>query len=196
MSKFRYFSRFERLEREEKESYSLAPSRPLTRHEETGRSPAVPLGGLQRAEGPSKARISRASADLRAAETLVALRDKLNTFQESDFADPSSRKAYRSLRNAQLALEASRQNVSVRPDGKARVFSGPVGGDWPLTKYGTAARYSNWTSVGGRPQLRRKSHLLPCIQRAARRSVLFALGKGGKGFRTPHHRNKNSWIPC
>lgn len=37
---------------------------------------------------------------------------------------------------------------------------------------------------------------IPCIQRHARREVMFAKKLAGKGYRTPHHRNPNSGVPC
>ena len=37
---------------------------------------------------------------------------------------------------------------------------------------------------------------IPCIQRHARREVLFAKKLAGKGYRSPHHRNNNSGVPC
>lgn len=196
MSKFRYFSRFERLEREE--NASILPRSPRAFQqstEEIERYPAGPQSGSQQSERLSKARQWRAAADSTSAASLRQIERDLEKFTERDFADPSNRKAYRTLRNAQLALEASRQNVP-RPYTRTKVFKGPIGNEWPVTGSGTAARYSVWTSVGGQPRLARKSKLLPCIERYARRSALFALGKAGKGWRTPHKRKSSSWINC
>lgn len=194
MSKFRYFSRFERLEREESPDILPRSPRQHTDDEgENGLQPTVQTGYSSLREavkerqtgGPKLA--SRASA-------LREIERQLENYTEKDFADPSTRKDYRSLRNAQLALEASRQKVSIPK--KARAFSGPIGSEWPITTSGTAARYSKHTSAAGKPRLSRKSQLLPCVERYARRAALFALGKAGKGWRTPHKRRKHSWIDC
>lgn len=195
MSKFRNFSRFERLEREE--IHDILPRPPLelqTNPREKGRSPAGPHSGYQRAESPSKAVRRTAAADLRSA-ALLEVKERLNTFTEQDFASPSKTKAYKTLRSAQAALEASLRNVPRSKPGKAKVFTGPVASEWPVNKSGTSARYSAWTSVAGSPQLSRKSRLLPCIERAARRAVLFSLGKN-RGWHSRHRKNRNSWVPC
>ncbi|QCQ85086.1 hypothetical protein [Blackfly microvirus SF02] len=179
------------LEREETNTIlprSLA-SPPI--REEKLRSPTK---SKNKANAPLWAVNDRESRGRKALSTSAALREineKLSKFKERDFADPSSRKTYVQLRTAQNALEASRQKV----EKKAKAFSGPVGHQWPITKYGTAARYSAWTSVAGDPRLYRKSNLVPCIERAVRRMVLFSLGKN-KGFKTPKHKSKDSWIPC
>jgi len=115
----------------------------------------------------------------------------LETFTERDFADPSKRKLYRALRNAQ---EASRQNI--KSSATDRRFFNPVGHDWPYTVSGTAGRLSGFASPDGRALFKSAVHLIPCVQRAVRRSVLFAKGKGGKGYHTKKRRNSNSGVPC
>jgi hypothetical protein len=37
---------------------------------------------------------------------------------------------------------------------------------------------------------------IPCIQRRARREVMFAKKLAGRAYRTPHHRNPHSGDPC
>lgn len=190
MSKFRYFSRFEKLEREESAAYSLnpRPRQTLEAERENDWSPASEMDY----QSLPQAVIGRQTGGRKAASRAAAFDEerKPSQYIETDFADPSKRKLYREFRNAQLALEASRQNVSIR---KAKVFSGPIGGEWPLTTSGTAARYSAQTSVAGRPRLQRQSALVPCVERYARRAALFALGKN-RGWHT--RKRKRSWIEC
>jgi len=124
MSKFRHFSRFERLEREEINPLPRTLTLTPTEYEEV-RSPA-PKHGLTK---PPLAEMGRQSGGPKLALRASALREiekHLEKFTEKDFADPSSRKEYRRLRNARIALEASPRKVSVRPGGKAKVFSGPL----------------------------------------------------------------------
>jgi len=191
MPRLRYFKTFERLERGE----IIPPAKPLTLYREvSGLSPARPQGLKSSKYAISLAVKDRNTDGPKAALTAAALPEikrRLASFGERDFADASSRNEYRRLRQAQFTLEASRQNVVSQTK-----VSKPPRIDWPLTKYGTAARYSGFTSVAGRPLFRGRQLLDPCIERYVRKQVLFAIGKGGKGFRTPHRRNSNSWIPC
>lgn len=193
MPKFRRIRTFERLERDI-DDIARPPQYLSTRQfisEAEKRSPT----SLKKAQlSPSWAVKDRLTDGPKASLRLAALLDiekKLNRFQEADFGEASNRLQYRRLRAAQ---EAIRQNV--RPIVNDRRSSLSVGHVWPSTKYGTAARYSGFASVGGQPLFRRKSTLLPCVQRLARRSVMFALGKAGKGYRTKHKRNINSEVPC
>lgn len=120
-----------------------------------------------------------------------AIENELATFSESDFVDRSNRNRYRALRSAQEQL---RQKVKpASQDGRSY---NPSDMSWPNTASGTAARLSSFTSVDGKPQLRRKSALLPCIQRVVRRSVMFAVKRAGRGYHTKKRYNSNSWIDC
>lgn len=193
MPKFRRIRTFERLERDIDDI--ARPPQYLTSRQFLSEAEKRSPTNLKKAQlSPQWAVKDRLSDGPKASLRLAALleiQNKLNRFQEADFAEASNRLQYRRLRAAQ---EAIRQNV--KPIVNDRRYYQPGGHIWPSTKYGTAARYSGFASVAGRPLFRRKSTLLPCVQRLARRSVMFALGKAGKGYRTKHRRNINSEVPC
>lgn len=186
---YRYYRTFRHLERDIGDIARPYFDTPTTRRSRSGRYPESETGSYAPQWAVRDRLTDGPKADLRAA----ALRDveiQLAKFTEPDFAVPSNRKKYRALRSAQEEL---RQKVNARID---RRFYQPAGHEWPYTKLGTAARYSSFTSLDGRPLFHRKSALIPCIKRYVRRSVMFALGKGGKGFRVKHKRNHDSEVPC
>jgi hypothetical protein len=135
----------------------------------------------------------------------------LATFSERDFSDPNKRAAYRDLRRQQELISGPgvlnvRRNAE---SGGGQERSKPSGADLRYfsprkyesgfagsTIYGTVPRFNVRAAVGVLPRIRRAMAVVPCVQRAVRREVLFATGKGGKGYRTPHRRNANSGVPC
>lgn len=62
------------------------------------------------------------------------------------------------------------------------------------TLFGTDAHV--WRSRTDRPQYRSAGIVVPCIQRAVRRQVMFALGHGGRGHRVRHRFGPQSMIGC
>lgn len=120
----------------------------------------------------------------------------LSQFKERDFAEPQARAAYRKLRQRQEEL---RSQQKVRPAGSDRRQYNPTE-PFPSTVYGTAARFvHNLSRLPGAISVAKfavSGNVIPCIERAVRREVLFALGKGGKGYKTPKRRNEFSGIPC
>lgn len=64
----------------------------------------------------------------------------------------------------------------------------------PRTVYGTEARTK--LSRTSRRSFRFPYIAFPCIQRSVRREVMFARGKGGRGYRVPHAFNFLSAIGC
>lgn len=119
----------------------------------------------------------------------------LSRFKESDFADAEKRKNYRRLRAAQ---EAIRQNV--RPTGSDKRRYDPTGKDGASTVYGTMAHVQNvrraLNMYSWVPAFVNPAKALPCIERAVRREVMFALGHAGRGYHTAKKRNANSGVPC
>lgn len=120
----------------------------------------------------------------------------LSRFKESDFADPEKRTRYRKLRAAQGGQQ------KVEPSGSDKRRFNPTGKDFASTIYGTAARLSgrlrdsadtssSWVQVFANP-----GSVIPCIQRKARREVMFALGFGGRGYKKPKRRTWSSGVPC
>lgn len=155
-----------------------------------------PLAGLP---NPKREKIPNASvkgratggpkADFKSAATLVLERSLGRPIQEADFANPQFRSAYRAARASK--------------DGRQK--SKPVGADMrqfgfnqhklAFTTSGNVARLT--AAAGGFAQkFKNPTGVLPCIERASRRAVMFALGKAGKGYRVKHRRNQNSGIPC
>lgn len=115
---------------------------------------------------------------------------RTSDFREADFADPQLRAAYRELRRSQ----GGSQKVKA-PGQDARAFN-PTAKAFPSTISGTSARINPWLLVNGAASFARATLVVPCIQRAVRREVMFALGHGGKGYHTRKRRNDNSGIPC
>lgn len=124
-----------------------------------------------------------------AASRAASIAHVLGTFKESDFADPALRKKYRSLRRAQEQQRA-------KPAGADRRQYSPFGNDYGSTIYGTRATVGAGLRKSWLPAYNLARFVVPCIQRSVRREVIFALGKGGKGWRTPHRRNFLSGVPC
>lgn len=122
----------------------------------------------------------------------------LSRFKESDFADPVKREAYRKLRGLQEAVKYRQDQERAKPSGgDTRRFSPSP---YPSTIYGTGARYglsgrltpsSSWLPVFHLPW-----SVVPCIQRAVRREVMFAKGKAGRGYKVRHRWSEFSGIPC
>lgn len=193
MPKFRRYTKFASLEREDKILARLTLGLPESRSEKGGlqnkkKLNATSLAAKDRlADGPKAASIAAALADLGGRKKPAS---------EWDYGGPS----YEKKREAWYAGSASRQRFladasrhKVQPTAKTRQPYSPT---WPLMKSGTAARYSGFTTPQGVPKFKMKSRLMPCIERAARRSVMFALGKAGKGWHAPKRRNENSGVPC
>lgn len=81
----------------------------------------------------------------------------------------------------------------------------PQRGDFDFqasTKYGTVAdtvlRKFYYPKMWAKdlPRYLNPTIAIPCIQRHARREVMFAKKLAGKGYKTPHNRNNNSGVPC
>lgn len=124
----------------------------------------------------------------------------LSGFTEKHFSDPAKRANYRALRQMQLqsqelATRGGQKKVS--PVGGDKRRYDPTGKGYASTRYGTIARLigsplaSSWLQV-----FRNPSAVIPCVQRKSRREVLFAKGKGGKGYRVRRRRTWASAIPC
>lgn len=123
----------------------------------------------------------------------------LSGFHEKDFADPTKRANYRKLREMQLksrefTSRGGRQNVS----GGDRRFYHPNRRRSAVNRYGVFAELmqnpvmsSSWIQVFKNP-----GSVIPCIQRRERREVLFAKGKGGRGYGGKRRRSWSSLIPC
>lgn len=122
----------------------------------------------------------------------------LAKFSESDFADPEKRKAYRALRARQEGLRKVKASA-----GDLRNYHPEKGTDehgFAQTIYGGVARigavHARGPHVGWLPNFHVPTSVMPCIQRAIRREVMFALGFGGKGYKTKKRRTANSGVPC
>lgn len=64
----------------------------------------------------------------------------------------------------------------------------------PRNIFGSEAR--TFVGSNGRRKFVHKTSAIPCIDRAMRREVMFALGHAGKGHRVPHRFNPMSLIGC
>lgn len=107
----------------------------------------------------------------------------VSKFTERDFASPEKRREYRRLRAAQ---EQQRARKSPLVDERRFAFNKSAARALGLLKV-----------VGGFTSgFKTASRVLPCVQRMTRREVLFAKGRGGKGYRTPHHRSWKTGVPC
>lgn len=126
----------------------------------------------------------------------------LGAFKERDFADPANRLIYRQLRSRQLALENQRQQArqKVKAAASDRRQFNFEGKGFASTLFGTKARVggvvnplrgSSWL-----PSFINPSSVVPCIERMVRREVLFAKGKGGRGYHSPKRRTWASGVPC
>lgn len=98
---------------------------------------------------------------------------------------------WKAIRHAESAIRAAQSQPS---GGDNRRFN-PTG-KGAATIYGTRARLNVRSKLNWLPVFAHPPSVLPCIQRWVRREVLFATGKGGRGYRSPHRRNSNSGIPC
>lgn len=86
------------------------------------------------------------------------------------------------------------RSAAVKPSTGDRRLYHPQGMNRPaVTVYGSPA-----VLVGSRAkgQFSQIPKALPCVERVRRREVLFAKGKGGKGYRSPHRKNPYSDIWC
>lgn len=117
----------------------------------------------------------------------------LGMFKERDFADPAKRLAYRELRALQMRPQIQQK---VRPAGLDMRRYSPMGKDFAQNVFGSIARIGMFTDRRGRPKFANAFAVVPCIERLIRREVLFAKGKGGKGYRTPKRRTWASGVPC
>lgn len=122
----------------------------------------------------------------------------LSKFKESDFSDPRKRAAYRELRRQQEALRAQssrggRKNASVAGADK-RVFH-PAGKGFAVNRSGTFAALHG-VNKALHQVFRIPYAVVPCIQRAIRREVMFATKKAGSGYRSPKRRTWVSGVPC
>lgn len=196
MPKFRYISRFEKLEREEINQPHYTP---LTPAAEKGVSPTTPArASIAPSYGRQGAQAERPKAASRAAALAETDRRIAQIERENSrgWTNASVRKSYYDLRIKQDAL-SSLLNVPSRVNVPPPVKVKPLNSTGqPNTKYGTAGRLSGFTSAAGRPQYHRKSHLVPCIERAARRAVMFALKSAGRAYHVPHRRRPSSGVPC
>lgn len=114
----------------------------------------------------------------------------LAMFQESDFVDPAKRKEYRRLR-------AIQEQQRAKPAGADRRQYTPYPTvDFASTVFGTAARFGAVVGRHAVPKFRMAYAVIPCIERLVRREVLFAKGKGGKGYHTRKRRSWASGVPC
>lgn len=119
----------------------------------------------------------------------------LAQFSERDFADPAKRVAYRALRARQEGL----RNVQAAAVDKRQY--NPTGQDGLVsTIYGTLARmgavHARGPNVGWLPNVHIPTSVVPCIQRAVRREVMFALGLAGRGYHKKKRRTESSGVPC
>lgn len=120
----------------------------------------------------------------------MTLSARLAMFKESDFADPAKRLEYRRLRAAQEQQRA-------KPAGADRRQYTPYPTvDFASTVFGTAARFGAVLGRHALPRFRFASAVIPCIERLVRREVLFAKGKGGRGYHTRKRRSWSSGVPC
>lgn len=119
----------------------------------------------------------------------VSITAALSRFKESDFADPARREQYKQLRRLQEQQRA-------KPSGGDRRRYSPYGNDYASTISGTVARVGATLGRHLLPRFRFSYAVIPCIQRAVRREVMFANGKGGRGYKVPHRRSPLSGIPC
>lgn len=115
------------------------------------------------------------------------------SFTEAMFADPEKRAAYRAWRR-------SGGSAKTTPTGADKRQYNPTGKDGASTIYGTNARTSGvrqaLNSLGFNPRFIHANQVVPCIQRAVRQEVMFALGHAGRGYHTKKRRNANSGVPC
>lgn len=119
----------------------------------------------------------------------------LAQFSERDFANPEKRAAYRALRAQQEGL----RNVQAAASDKRRF--NPMGEHgFASTIYGTLVGKEVINARGPRlgwvPNVRMPTSVVPCIQRAVRREVMFALGLAGRGYHKKKRRTESSGIPC
>lgn len=134
----------------------------------------------------------------------------LGKFKERDFVDPDKRKAYRDLRRLQEEVrQADRQLTKHKKSGGGQQNAKPSGADrrqyhperkdyTGSTIFGTAARLSDRVAAaaGVMPAFFRATAVVPCIQRAMKKEVMFAKGYAGKGYHTRKRRTSSSGIPC
>lgn len=140
----------------------------------------------------SRTIVNEDKANLHKAASIAAA---LAQFSERDFVDPQKRAAYRALRARQEGL----RNVQAKPVD-ARQFNPTGKGGFASTIYGTIPKFgavhARGPRVGWLPNFHVPTSVVPCIQRAVRREVMFALDLAGRGYRTKKKRNENSGVPC
>lgn len=136
--------------------------------------------------------------------------------RELDALDPVRKKAakvatsFTPTRFLQAALSVSLQRSSERarkanaarssPAAKASAADsrnyvpGPQDVRNARTVFGTDAHFS--VNSLGRHYFKHPYLVVPCVQRAVRKEVLFAIGQGGKAHRSPHQKRPYSHIWC
>lgn len=124
-------------------------------------------------------------------------------------ADETRDRRFRSALKVAREQTVSRPSIPVSSRNKAqaaipsasvatatdRRFFHPLG-DWrPMkTIFGSSA--AHFLKHGLRGQFSHPSIAIPCVQRAVKREVMFALKKAGKGHRTRKRRNFQSLMDC
>lgn len=139
----------------------------------------------------------------------------LAAFEERHFADPKMRDAYRDLRAIEMGRPKARQALipvespdsskkkaregqeNVKPSGANKKYYDPTGKGYAVTTSGTIARAraAGWMKHHMIPGYHLASKVVPCIQMATRREVMFAKKKAGKGYKVRHRFNPLR-IPC
>ncbi|UDN67852.1 hypothetical protein [robinz microvirus RP_147] len=132
----------------------------------------------------------------------LSIASALSRFVEADFSDPKKRTLYRDLRAQQNAL----RNATIINQWAKGSKSSSGGGLGKSTAAGADRRqfnpsdpqsvgsdvYGNPAPVAGN-RYKRPRKALTCIERAVKRSVMFALGSAGVGYRT---KKGPKGIPC
>lgn len=197
-----HINRFNKFKYPEPERYSPEVSRERklqgalqTAYKERERLEGVRLEALSQVRKKT-VNLSRTIVNERpvAGHKAASIAAALAAFSERDFANPEKRAAYRALRAQQEGLR------KVQPPGADRRQYNPGKADNFGTIYGTWASIGAVNARGPRrgwlPNFHIPASVVPCIQRAVRREVMFALGFAGKGFRTPKRRTDSSIWPC
>lgn len=127
----------------------------------------------------------------------------LSTHNEKSLSDPSQRSNFRVLRKMQSQLQepATRGGqTKASPSGGDKRRYNPTGKDFAVTRHGVIASLSravgspfasSWVQA-----FNHAGQVIPCIQRKKRREVMFAKGKGGRGYRVKHRKTWSTGVPC
>ncbi|UDN67830.1 hypothetical protein [robinz microvirus RP_142] len=199
---FRYTPGFRTLEREAAYTAPRSPRPPTTQTQyavrEKERSP-----GIQKIRDDPQSRLILKDRQTSGPKVALSIATALSRFSEADFSNLEKRQAYRDLRALQNAiLSETKAKSSKTTSGEGQRKSTAAGADrryynpsdplnWGSTTYGTAAKVGVGTSAGLR--YRHSTSVVPCIDRATRRAVMFALGLGGVGYKT---KKGPRGIPC